>query len=58
MLALPIGWCISTLMLLMLYFLVLAPVALWFRLRGRDWLGRKPAPEQLSFWEPKLTPPS
>ena len=55
-LAFPIGWCLSTLLLLLLYFLVLTPVALWFRLRGRDWLGRKPAPEQLSFWEPKLTP--
>ena len=54
--AFPIGWCISTLLLMLLYLLVLTPVALWFRLRGRDWLGRKPAPEMRSFWEAKHTP--
>ena len=55
-LAFPIGWLISLLMLLILYFLVLTPVAVLFRLRGRDLLGRKPAPERNSFWEPKHTP--
>ena len=56
MVAFPIGWCLSMLILLLLYFLVLTPVALWFRLRGRDWLARKPAPDQQSFWEPSNTP--
>jgi hypothetical protein len=55
-LAFPIGWLISLVMLLILYFLVLTPVAVLFRLRGRDLLGRKPAPERSSFWEPKQTP--
>lgn len=55
-LAFPIGWCISWLLLAGLYFLVLTPVAVVFRLRGRDLLGRKPAPERQSFWEPKQTP--
>ena len=55
-LAFPIGWCLSWLMLAGLYFLVLTPVAVLFRLRGRDLLGRKPAPQQNSFWEPKHTP--
>ncbi|MEI6655908.1 MAG: SxtJ family membrane protein [Verrucomicrobiota bacterium] len=54
--AFPIGWCLSMLLLLLLYFLVFTPVALLFRLRGRDWLGRKPAPQRQSFWEPKHTP--
>lgn len=54
--AFPIGWLISWLMLSALYFLVLTPVAVLFRLRGRDLLGRKPAPERNSFWEPKQTP--
>jgi hypothetical protein len=52
----PIGWLISLLVLWALYFLVLTPVAVFFRLRGRDLLGRKPAPERDSFWEPKQTP--
>lgn len=52
----PIGWLISLLMLTVVYFLVLTPVALFLRLRGRDLLDRKPAPEQPSFWEPKQSP--
>lgn len=52
----PIGWFISVLLLAALYFLVFTPLALWFRLVGRDLLGRKPAPERQSFWEPKHTP--
>lgn len=55
-LAFPIGWLISLLMLSALYFLVLTPVATLLRLCGRDLLGRKPAPERNSFWEPKQTP--
>lgn len=52
----PVGWLISSVMLALLYFLVLTPVALWMRLRGRDLLGRKPAPHQPTFWEPKQSP--
>ena len=54
--AFPIGWLISWLMLAVVYFLVLTPMALFFRLRGRDLLGRNPAPEERSFWEPKQSP--
>ncbi len=55
-LAFPIGWLISQLMLLVLFFVVLTPVALLFRMRGRDLLHRKPGPNQTSFWLPKRTP--
>jgi len=54
--AFPIGWLVSWLLLALLYFLVFTPLALWFRFRGRDQLGRKPAPDHASFWEPKHTP--
>ena len=54
--AFPIGWAVSLLALAVLYFLVLTPFAVFFRLRGRDHLGRKPAPGQSTFWEPKRTP--
>ncbi len=52
----PIGWLVSWVMLAALYFLVFTPVAVFFRLRGRDGLKRNPAPGQASFWEPKQSP--
>ncbi len=55
-LAFPIGWLVSQVLLAMLFFLVLTPVAVLFRWRGRDLLGRKPAPSRSSFWLPKRTP--
>lgn len=55
-LAFPVGWLVSLLMLLLMYYLVLTPVALLFRLRGRDLLQRKPPAGQSSFWLPKETP--
>jgi len=55
-LAFPIGWLISALMLLVMFYGILTPVALFFRLRGRDLLQRKPAPEATTFWVPKETP--
>src|ERR1043166_8790142 len=43
-LAFPIGWLVSQIMLAVLFYLVLTPVAVLFRWRGRDVLARKPAP--------------
>jgi hypothetical protein len=54
--AFPVGWLVSLLMLLVFYYGVLTPVALIFRLRGRDLLHRKPDPQRASFWLPKQTP--
>jgi len=54
--AFPIGWAISQVMLLLMYYLILTPVALLFRLAHRDLLRRKPAPGQNSFWAPKEMP--
>jgi hypothetical protein len=55
-LAFPIGWAISQLTLLILFFGLITPIALFFRLRGRDLLSRKLAPERTSFWIEKNTP--
>jgi len=55
-LAFPIGWLISQILLAVLFYLVLTPVAVVFRWRGRDLLGRKPAPGRSSFWQPKRNP--
>jgi hypothetical protein len=48
--AVPIGWLISNLFLRIIFYLVLTPLGLIFRLKGRDplWL-HKPAVE--SFWQ-------
>lgn len=54
--AFPIGWLISLLMLLIMFYGLITPVALLFRLRGRDLLGRKSPPAGNSFWLPKHTP--
>jgi len=55
-LAFPIGWVVSQLMLALMFYGIITPLALFFRLRGRDLLARKPAPNRPSFWLPKQTP--
>jgi hypothetical protein len=54
--AFPIGWVVSQLMLALMFYLVLTPIALVFRLRGRDVLQRRPAPGRSTFWLPKRMP--
>jgi hypothetical protein len=55
-LAFPIGWTISLLMLGALYYLVFTPVALVFRLIGRDALRRSKGKAGASYWSPKPMP--
>jgi hypothetical protein len=55
-LAFPIGWLVSQIVLLLMYYLMFTPVAVLFRLRGRDPLCRRPAPGRSSYWTPKQTP--
>ena len=52
----PLGWLISQVMLLVLFFGLITPVALLFRLKGRDVLRRKPGGGQTTFWMNKETP--
>jgi hypothetical protein len=58
-LAFPIGWTISTVILALMFFLVFTPVALVFRLKGRDALGLKPKPDAATYWvdKPVITDP-
>jgi hypothetical protein len=53
--AFPIGWVVSQVMLFILFIGVITPVAVLFRLQGRDRLSRKPPPGQTSYWKPKMT---
>ena len=54
--AFPIGWVISQLMLALMFYGIITPVALLFRIRGRDALGRKPAPDRPTYWTPVQPP--
>ena len=56
MLAFPIGWLVSQLMLVVLFYGVFTPVAWCLRIRGRDALGLKPGSGKASFWLPKEPP--
>ena len=51
-LAFPIGWTVSRLMVMALFFLVFTPVALIFRLMGRDTLKLRRVPAT-TYWKPK-----
>ena len=53
LLAFPIGWTVSQVLLAVLYYGVFTPVGLFFKLRGRDSLCRKRAADRESYWEEK-----
>jgi hypothetical protein len=55
-LAFPIGWTISQLVLALLFYGLFAPIGLFFRLIGRDPLHRARQPGLESYWTPKATP--
>jgi hypothetical protein len=48
--AFPVGWLVTQLMLAIMFYLVLTPVAVIFRLRGRDELRLRSKPAQSSHW--------
>ena len=55
--AFPIGWLITQLMLAILFYLVLTPVAVVFRWRGRDELRLRRRAEKPSLWLARGEPP-
>jgi Saxitoxin biosynthesis operon protein SxtJ len=50
----PIGWAMSQVFLAIIFFGVFTPVALVFRLLGRDALNRQFDASAETYWEPKL----
>lgn len=48
----PIGFVVSHVMLLILYYLVLTPIGLVLRLLGKDPLGKRPDPGASTYWQP------
>ena len=55
-LAFPIGWTVSILLLALVYYGMFTPFAIAFRLLGRDALGLRPGPDRESYWEPHEAP--
>ena len=51
--AFPLGWAFSRVALLVLYLLVITPLALVFRLAGRDVLGLRRASGRDTYWTRK-----
>lgn len=46
----PIGWVVSHLLMILFYFGIITPLALIFRLFGRDMLYRRWEPERNTYW--------
>lgn len=55
-LAFPIGWTVSLLMLGIMYYGLFTPLAFVFRLMGRDAMDRTIQPAAETYWTPKATP--
>jgi hypothetical protein len=57
-LAFPIGWTVSLVILAVIFYGIFTPVALIFRLIGRDVLSRAARPDRDTYWTPKPAPAS
>ena|SRR5690349_8853105 len=55
--AFPIGWTISKIVISLMFYLVFTPVAIVFKLTGRDVLRRRRG-QASSYWAPKSDPRS
>jgi len=55
-LAFPLGWLSSQLALAVMFYGVITPMALVFRIGGRDRLGRRRRTELESHWAPRARP--
>jgi Saxitoxin biosynthesis operon protein SxtJ len=49
----PIGWTVSKLILACMFYGIFTPMALWFRLIGRDSLALQRPPARDTYWLPK-----
>jgi hypothetical protein len=56
--AFPIGWAVSLVMLAIMFYGVVTPVALFWRWRGRDVLQLRNGKKQSSFWIPREEQPA
>jgi TRAP-type C4-dicarboxylate transport system permease small subunit len=56
--AFPIGWTVSRVALALVFYVVITPVALVFRVMRRDELQLRRADRRASYWRPKPRPES
>ena len=56
--ALPIGLVVSTVILLLIYYVVLTPLGLVLRLCGHDSMKKRLEPERESYWTERRPPDS
>ena len=52
-LAFPIGWTVSKIILACMFYGLFTPIALWFRIIGRDSLSLRRRPAIQTYWLPK-----
>jgi hypothetical protein len=55
-LAFPIGWAVSLVLLGLVYYGLFLPIGLAFRLAGRDALHLRPRPDAMTYWTPRTAP--
>lgn len=55
--AFPIGWVVTQCVLAIMFYVVLTPLALIFRWRGRDELRLRPKSSETTFWVARDAPP-
>jgi len=56
--AFPIGWIVTQVTLAIMFYLVLTPIGVWLRRRGRDELQLKLKPDAKTFWIERPEPPA
>lgn len=49
----PVGWVVSRVILGTIFYAIITPVAVVFRLTGRDILGLKRRADRATYWQPK-----
>jgi hypothetical protein len=49
--AIPIGFLVSAIVLRLIYYGMFTPIALWFRMKGRDAMDRELQPEAETYWK-------
>lgn len=54
----PIGWVVSQIALLVLFYGIVTPLGFFWRMRRRDLLQLHPKPDQASFWISRDAEPS
>jgi len=51
--AFPIGWVVTQIALVLIFFGIITPIAWIMRISGRDVLHRKPDPTRETWWQPR-----